>query len=187
MDAFNFVFSLFGLLLGFSLAEVLSGFAKALNRRHVVRLGWLTPLLAVFLMLDLTGFWSWAWGDREQLAPAYGILIAGLFVSGLYYLAASIVFPSEFGEHTDFDQHYIDHRRFVLGAVFICNLIPVAPDFITRGSAIPGIELVQTGLYFGALIIAWATRNKAVNIAALAILIAVLSFAGLASVVPILG
>lgn len=185
MDAFNFAFSLLGLLLGFSLAEVLSGFAKALNRRHAVQLGWLTPLLAVFLMLDLTGFWSQAWGERAKITPAYGVLIVGLFVSSLYYVAASIVFPSEFGERTDFDRHYMDHRRLVLGAVLVCNLIPTAPDVVMHPDTIPVIELVLTAIYFGALIVAWVTRGKAVNIAALAVLIAVLSFAGLASVVPI--
>ena len=60
MDAFNFAFSLFGLLLGFSLAEVLSGFARALKRGSARKLGWLTTLLAIFVMLDLTSFWQWS-------------------------------------------------------------------------------------------------------------------------------
>jgi len=36
MDAFNFVFSLFGLLLGLALAEVLGGFGTALDARREV-------------------------------------------------------------------------------------------------------------------------------------------------------
>ena len=57
MDAFNFAFSLFAIILGLSLVEVLTGFSRALRHRRVVHLGWLTPLLALFVMLDLTSFW----------------------------------------------------------------------------------------------------------------------------------
>ena len=111
MDAFNFAFSLFAIILGLSLVEVLTGFARALKRRRVVHLGWLTPLAAIFVMLDLTGFWESSWGSRRFVSPQYGYLLIGLFVSALYYLAASVIFPSEFGERADFDAHYMQHRR----------------------------------------------------------------------------
>src|SRR4051794_20640952 len=78
MHAFNFAFSLFGLLLALSLAKVLSGFARALGRRRVAPLGWLTPMLAVFVMLDLTSFWESGWSARRFLEPQYGILVIGL-------------------------------------------------------------------------------------------------------------
>ena len=65
MDAFNFAFSLFAIVLGLSLVEVLTGFARALKRRRVVHLGWLTPMAAIFVMLDLTSFWEFELG----LAP----------------------------------------------------------------------------------------------------------------------
>ncbi|HET9144610.1 MAG TPA: hypothetical protein VFN81_00775, partial [Sphingomicrobium sp.] len=61
MDAFGFVFSLFAIVLGLSLAKVLEGFARALKRRRIVHLGWLTPMLAIFVMLDLTSFWEFGW------------------------------------------------------------------------------------------------------------------------------
>lgn len=37
----------------------------------------------------------------------------GLVVSGLYYVAASLIFPAEFGERADFDAHYMRHRAQV--------------------------------------------------------------------------
>ena len=65
MSQFEFVFSLFGLLLGLSIAEVMSGFGKAVKARSRLRIGWLTPLLGVLVMLDLTSFWTIAWSMRE--------------------------------------------------------------------------------------------------------------------------
>src|SRR6059058_1894311 len=137
MDAFNFAFSLFAIILGLSLVEVLKGFARALKRRRAVHLGWLTPLLALFVMLDLASFWEFGWGSRRFLTPQYGVLLIGLLMCGLYYLAASLVFPGEFGDRADFDAHYVQHRRQVMGAIFICDMIEMAPVLMMRASEIP--------------------------------------------------
>jgi hypothetical protein len=171
MDAFNFAFSLFAIILGLSLTKVLEGFARALSRRRAVHLGWLTPLLAVFVMLDLTSFWEFGWGSRRFVDPQYGILVIGLFMSGLYYVAAALVFPSEFGDRADFDAHYLDHRRQVLGAILICDLIEVTPVLIIRASEIVTRVWIENVVYFGGLLTCVISRNKRVNTAALAILI----------------
>ena len=187
MDSFNFAFSLFAIILGLSLVEVLTGFARALKRRRIVHLGWLTPLLAIFVMLDLTSFWEWVWSGRRLINPGYGILVIGLLVSGLYYLAASLVFPSEVGEGhqelhgADFDSHYMEHRRQVLGAVLICNLITTIPVIVIRGSEAPLRAWVEWVIYYAALLAVIVTRGKKASIAGLAVLIAGYVFAAVAS------
>ena len=49
--------------------------------------GRLTPLLGVFVMLDITGFWSIAWQARDVVPPTYAALVVGLAITGLYYIA----------------------------------------------------------------------------------------------------
>ena len=123
MTNFEFVFSLFGLLLGLALAELLSGFGAALQSRKKVRLGWLTPLLGLFVALDVTTFWSLAWSVRDQI-PAHNFsMMFGLVMNGLYYLVARLVFPREPAEWPDYDQYYFAHRKLVLGGVIACNLL----------------------------------------------------------------
>jgi hypothetical protein len=176
MDAFNFAFSLFSIILGLSLTRVLEGFARALKRRRVVHLGWLTPLLALFVMLDLGSFWEFGWAARRFLTPQYGMLMIGLFMSGLYYIAASLVFPSEFGERADFDEHYVEHRRQVLGAILVCDLIEVVPILISMVSEVPVRVWVENGFYYAALTTCIVSKNKRVNTAALGVLIAVYAY-----------
>lgn len=176
MDAFNFAFSLFAIILGLSLAKVLEGFARALKRRRVVHLGWLTPLLAVFVMLDLTSFWEFGWAGRRFLTPQYGVLVIGLFMTGLYYVAASLIFPGEFGDRNDFDEHYMEHRRQVLGAILICDLIEVGPVLISMFSKVPTRVWVENGFYYGALTTCLLSKSKRTNIGALAVLIAVYAY-----------
>ena len=181
MDAFNFAFTLFAIILGLSLAKVLEGFARALKRRRVVHLGLLTPMLAVFVMLDLTSFWEFGWAARRFVTPQYGMLLIGLFMTGLYYVAASIIFPGEFGDRDDFDEHYIEHRRQVLGAIMICDLMEVLPIAILRFHDVQTRFWFENALQFGALLTCILSSNKRVNMAALAILIALYGFTAVMS------
>ena len=172
MDAFNFVFSLFGLLLGFSLAEVLGGFARALRHRHIVRIGWLTPLLGIFVMLDLISFWETAWGTRAYVQPKYGVLMLVLAVAATYYLAASLVVPAQVSQKQDFDAHYFDHHRQVLGAVAFCHIAGSIWLFYLIGGLSARV-IVELGLYYALLIVALITRSKVANLAALVGLIGI--------------
>ncbi len=76
MDNFSFVFSLFGLLMGLALAEVIGGFGGAIELRHKIRVGWLSPLLGLLIAFDLTSFWMVAWQVREAI-PVNFLSLAG--------------------------------------------------------------------------------------------------------------
>ena len=93
MTNFEFAFSLFGLLLGLSLAEVLGGFARSLKRYGLRRIGGLAPMLSAFLLYDITTFWMTAWRVRDVVPVGMPALITGLSVTGLYYFAATMVWP----------------------------------------------------------------------------------------------
>ena len=100
-------------------------------------------------------------------------------MSGLYYLAASLVFPSEFGDGrrtmqgTDFDAHYMQHRAQVFGAIAICDLIQMGPVLIIRFNEIPARVWIENALQFSALLTCIVSRSKRANIAALAVLIGI--------------
>jgi hypothetical protein len=125
MSPFELVFALFGLLLGLAVAEVLGGFSRAFKLRRsakAVRIGWLTPLLGLFVILDLTSFWEVAYGVRDQLSANYPTLVAVLAIVGIYYLAATQIFPDDPEEWPDFDVYYDRHNRIVLGGMLAANV-----------------------------------------------------------------
>ena len=123
MSDFEFLFALFGLLLGLSLAEVLGGLARALDMRlrpdATVRLGWLTPLLGTFVLIDLISFWGAAWVSRDAIAVSSDSLLLVMAFAGAYYLAAALVFPRQIDAATDFDAHYFRVRRIVMGVLLV--------------------------------------------------------------------
>jgi hypothetical protein len=128
MSDFEFIFALFGLLLGLSLAEVLGGLARAIEVRlrpeSTARIGWLTPLLGAFVMLDLLSFWQAAWTVRDIVGVSGKALMAVTVFASAYYFAAHLVFPRNV-EQVDFDAHFFRVRRIVIGILFallLCQL-----------------------------------------------------------------
>jgi hypothetical protein len=125
VSAFEFFFSFYGLLLGLSVAELVGGFSRLLHERHRVRFGWLTPLLALFVALDLATFWNQAWRFFRDAPFNPALLLIGLVIASTFYVAASVTFPRVTAEgvetRIDLDDHFWAHRRVVFGCVLAAN------------------------------------------------------------------
>lgn len=173
MSTFEFVFSLFGLLLGLALAEALGGFSKAVKARSHVRVGWLTPLLGLLVMLDLVSFWVTAWSLRDALPVRFWLLLV-LAHTGLDYLAATLIFPDDPRSTPDFDAHYFANKRFVLAAMFLANVPTYAVDY-ARGRSVflstPMLAVI-TVTFFILLPAAWVACGKRINVIVLVLMIA---------------
>lgn len=183
MSAFEFVFSFFGLLLGFSLVEVLGGLARALAARvrpapgdvGQIRIGWLTPLLGLYVMLDLVSFWGASWSARENLTVSGPIMLGGLFFAGAYYLAAHLVFPPDPRTEPDLDAHYFRVRHLVLGAVTalmalqLCYWLAV-PDLAVNFSN--PLLIAKVVICFVLLGTAMLARGRTMSTIALVLLVA---------------
>jgi hypothetical protein len=130
MTAFEFVFSLFGLLLGLSLAEVIGGFGRTLKVRGKIRIGWLTPLLGLILIVDLVSFWEAAWEQRDSIPVSFPSMLYGALMACIYYLAASLVFPDRPEELTDLDSHFFAHKRQVIAGILCANLMMLGGRFL---------------------------------------------------------
>ncbi|MDC0886886.1 hypothetical protein OAS19_03750 [Altererythrobacter sp.] len=110
-------------------------FARDAARKEF-HIGWLTPLLAVFVMLDLLSFWIFAWTTKDLISVSPPTLMGVIFFACAYYLAARLVFPTEPDDFTDLEVHFYRVRRIVLGILialvfvqwgFLASQITFAP------------------------------------------------------------
>ena len=145
MSAFEFFFSFYGLVLGLSVAVIATGLATAIQHRHKVRIGWLTPLLALFVALDIATFWDAAWTVFHDLPFSYGLLVAGLVIALIYFVAASLVFPHAIEDGDSMDDHFWANKKLVLLLTTAANLLLVA---VMAGSILTTSG--DAGLLYGA-------------------------------------
>ena len=181
MSDFEFVFVLYSLLLGLSLVELLAGLGRVIElrfaqgERPTFRVGWLTPALAAFVMLDLLSFWSFAWTVRNLLTVSTASLLAVMVFASAYYLAARLVFPSDPARLSDLDVHYFRVRRLVLG--LLVTLVGVQWAYLLtitelRGALLAPLPIGMTVMLVGLMIAAAVVRNQRWSLALLAALIA---------------
>lgn len=193
MSPFELVFAVYGLLLGLAIAEVLGGFSRALKLKRgtkPVRIGWLTPLLGILVVLDLTSFWLLAWDARDQISADYLTLVAVLAMVGIYYLAATLIFPDEPEEWPDFDHWYDKQNRMVIAGLLTANIaswigvialdivrpLPDAPEVAGNEAAtiiymFGGFAIL--GLFFALLKVTGRRWNVAMLVALIVLMIVV--------------
>lgn len=194
MSPFELVFAVYGLLLGLSIAEVLGGFSRTLKLKRgakPVRVGWLTPLLGILVVLDLTTFWLIAWEARDQISANYLTLLGVLAIVGTYYLAATLIFPDDPAEWPDFDEWYDRQNRMVIGGLLAANVGSwIGQIGLEISAPTPDEELVMRD---GEMVVVWAgvlvfalliallkVKSRKWNIALLATVIVLLLVFGIA-------
>jgi hypothetical protein len=153
MSAFEFVFSLFGLLLGLSMVEVFQGLIRTLKSRAKLHVGWRTPLLGVLALLHLTTFWDDAWTQRDSIPMNNITLFVGLLISGTYYFAASYVFPEQAEDYPDLDDYYNVARRRVLPGILAAQLLSTTATMAMLGRS-PSIRTLIVLALFAMLFLA---------------------------------
>ena len=174
MSQFEFIFTLYSLLLGLSLVELLSGLGRTVKARlHVdetvadaFKIGWLTPLLGLFVMLDLLSFWSAAWTVRDMIAVNGATLMAIMLFASSYYMAAHLVFPDDIPTDGDLDPHYFRVRRIVVGVLLVLLFVQLG-FYLTQPALAPRlaspVPLLLTALLMALMIAVCFAKSKIAN------------------------
>lgn len=186
MSAFELDFSLYSLLLGLALVQVLSGLVRTVQSPDRVKMGWLTPLLGLWVMVDLTSFWTIAWSVRDATPPRFVALFYGVLVMGLYFFAASLVFPTHPEDYPHLDAHYFRYRRTIVLCVIACNLLAWTGQALLGINPAPHVrDAIAMAVWLIAVNGIMLARSRRWSITALGLVIAiypisaVLSLAGL--------
>ena len=112
MNLFEFLMILLSLIVGFGLAEILSGMARLLKRDGVKGLSWIhSAISATIFIALLQAFWeSWSLRDVEMWTfPAMLLLLSG---PTLLLLIAHILFP-EPGDISSLDDYYFERASLL--------------------------------------------------------------------------
>jgi hypothetical protein len=177
MTEFEFLFSVFGLLIGLTFIEIAIKFADAIDAHSRRPIGVLTPLLALFVMVDVAGYWVFAWSIRNLLHVRWRTVFVGLAVALIYYLSASMIFPRSEGEWKKLDDHYWARKRIVIGGILLVETATMAWQWTRAMPALSDYWFWFYQLpYFVPLALLLFTRSRRVDITLFAIIIGVQLF-----------
>jgi hypothetical protein len=171
VSPFEFAFALFGLLLGLCIAEVFGGLGRAFEARKTCSVGWLTPMLAVFVLIDLLSIWSGLWESRSHIPMNPLVLIGGALWAGAYYLAVYVIFPRQLPAGCDLDAHFFAVRRLVLGISATTAILVVLNEMLITGIARTQDWFLTFGLLAPPYLLAALAKRKWLAGAALVVLI----------------
>lgn len=147
MDAFEYYFSFFTLIIGLAVAAVARGFGTMWQTRRRAEIGWLTPLLAAFLLLDISRFWLGLWGRQEIAAMGPFALASVLCVALPYVFVTTIMFPSEPDDWASLDEYYLSNSRSIFAVLLFSKVSAYVSDLGLFGwspklADAPGVILV---------------------------------------------
>jgi hypothetical protein len=160
VSPFEFAFALFGLLLGLCIAEVFGGLGRAFEARKTCSIGWLTPLLAIFVLIDLLSVWSGLWETRSHIPMNPLVLIGGALWAGAYYLAVYVIFPRELPAGCDLDVHFFGVRRLVLGISVTTAILIILNEVLITGIATAQSLIVTAAMLAPPFLIAAFAKTK---------------------------
>jgi hypothetical protein len=183
MSPFEFSFTLFGLVLGLAMAELLGGLARVLRARSPakdlsasIRIGWFTPALALVVALDLIASWNLAWRTLSNVPVNTITLTIGFFETGMYFLAATLVWPDAPGDWPDVDRWFARHKAQVGGAITAANLgFSAIYAWLEPGHYASPLKAIGQVLYVLAAASLIFTRRPWQSAVALGVLLAVLA------------
>lgn len=188
MTGIDLLFQLFALLLGFSVAELLTGLARSWRIRTgatrtetaKIRIGWLVPLLALLVLVDQTHFWITAYEMRHFFEFDYASLLAILIFVGGYYVVSTFVFPDDPEQWPDFDGYYLKTNRTVLAGMIAINFVTFAYAAIAAmgfgleiGSAPimrSCLTIIPALLFFPLLVLLWFVSSRRANLVLLIVM-----------------
>ncbi len=172
MSGFEFIFSLFGLILGLALAEGLGGLTRAIKARGIRTIGWSTGLLGLFVSCDVVTFWMYGWAMRDQLPLSWPVMFGGFLVTAVYYVSTALVFPDAVDRDSDLDAHFERNYRTVMGGLLFCNVVLLGLVFALLSPTLDLRSAILSMSFFPVSLIAILVRKRPVVIACLIWLIA---------------
>jgi hypothetical protein len=145
-----------------------------MKSRPVKKIGWLTPLLGAWVVLDVSAFWGIAWEVRDLLTILWPSLLVGVVLASLYYLAAALIFPDDVKNHPDLDSHYWATKRQIIGLVLFCDAaVLLAVQLLGRTPSVWALYI--NVVYFAAMIAVFFARGRTANLVLLGLLISIMT------------
>lgn len=164
MDRFSFFFAFYGLLLGLAVAELLGGFARMVRARAIRKIDAQSALAGTLTFLLICATWIDAFDRFKNVSLDFGGLWAPILAGTAYFLAATVIFPTDDDQYGRMSDYFIERKRFIVAMLLAAETF-VNVTFLDAYAE----AFHEHPLAFWAFLVPY---NLAINVAFIALLIA---------------
>lgn len=177
MSQFEFFMAFYGLLLGLAVAELLSGFAALLRESAPPRLGVVTPMLGLQILVEMLANYVDAWAMVGGVAVSLTEFAIPTLIGLLYYVAAVIIVPRQLSDWASLDDYFDERRKWIVGTLLLANVtVSIAmlsttwfPLFAENWAWV-GVYGLEVGSLLGSYIFLLLTRSRRLSVVAILLL-----------------
>lgn len=163
MTFFEYVAVLVSIIVALGIAQILSGFARTIEKPTGQKIYWVHLIWAVWLFVYLIFFWWFEFRlSQVEEWTFYAYLVVVLYATLLYLLSA-ILFPSREHNGIDFEERFFSRRKWFFGLLLFFLVIDLL-DTLLKGTghlSNLGPRFLIVNLVFAAVFIGgMATANR---------------------------
>ena len=153
---------LVGLVVGLGVTQCLSGLARFIQHPRERKIYWLHLVWVATALLSIMHFWWWEFA-LIRLHWNFALFAFVMFYAFLYYLLASLLFPTHITDYTGFEDYFFSRRAWIFGLLALLLVV----DFVDTGIkgsthlAALGLEykLRLPALVAGCALAGWTTNR----------------------------
>ena len=146
MNAFDYLFSFYGLLLGIAVANVAIGFADMWRDCERIRVGTCPPLVASSVLLGGMNVWLQMWHARTFVTVDGIQMLIAAAVSLPYVFVSRAIFPGrEDQQERSLEEHYLRHRELILALLAMPMIVSVLSHVLLDGVSYSATEMLWVG------------------------------------------
>jgi len=163
MSLFEFIMVLLSMIIGLGVAEILTGFARALLHRRLSINSWHLLLLAAIVFVTLVQVWWESWTLHDVPEWSFPQLLLFLVNPILLYVLSHLLFP-DIDSTTSLRRHYFENHRLLFGVVAVTAMASLLLQPVAFGSPLLAVHNLSSLLALvGSLILAASSDPRVHN------------------------
>ena len=163
---FDYLGILISIILGLALTHLLMGLSRLIQSPRTVRIYWVQIVwTANVLIYVLAVWWGMFWWKHLQAWTVQQFLFLSAYAIVLFMLA-SMLFPHEWKEDVDFEQHFFRNKTWFFGIQLLAFLMDI-PETLAKSADhlrdVPREYLVFLPVMIGFNVIGLVTANRRIH------------------------
>jgi hypothetical protein len=134
MGVFEYLGVILSVIMGLGVTHILAGVSKTIHQRKTVKPYWVQLLWAFNILIYIvTIWWGMFWWSGQEEWSYFQFLLLILYAI-LLFLSASLIFPWDFSDGFDFEDHFYQTRPWFFAVLAMAWCIDIPETMAKSGS-----------------------------------------------------